>query len=1093
MDVSTAPDVLAATNLSTATVGRETTLAVRRAINSAKGDDALAPVRVIVTSNLSGLSLRRLLGSSQLESATSNGLAGIANVNFSTPFQFASLLAAPTLATLSLRPLTTSVLAAAVRQVLKTSPGRFGAVAKHVATEAALVRMYGELTEMPPSRRQALAQSADARTLDLLHFVDAVGAHLATGDVAYHDEFTVLQTATEVASQQGGGPAELDDRLVLVGPFSQGVATIEFLRDLVDAARNREGATEPLGVWACVGDAEVDASSFAQASTIFSRALNAPATVPTPLPTELVTAADSDQEALEVVRLVLEAAERGERFDRMAVFVPSANPYLRTIREHFDRAGIPTAGPEYRTLSDSMTGRLLTSLLELTDAAVSLPPDKQFSRETVLALISSAPMRGPDGRSLRSGSWENISRSAGVVGGLVGWQSSLQTYGESIEKRISENSEAGEGFLNRLRRDQETARALGGFVEWLGQLTTQAAKARTWHERSQWVRETLALLLPQENRRSSWPEAEVEAAERIDKVLSRLELLDSIEPDVSPATFVRALQLELDVPAGRRGRFGTGVLVAPLSSAIGLDLDTVFIVGMTEGLCPRPIREDSLIPDDERDKTSGGLPTRRDRNLLERQRFLNALGAGSGSATLTLPLGDHRNGRQRTPSRWFVEALRGRANDQTINSRNWEASGLVSGERGSFEQSLSRAVGAGLATSEAELHVQRVHAHHKFGHDLDEDLLPVGLRLGLGQIDERLDGFNRFNGDLAGANLASPASHGRAISPSRLEEWATCPRRYFLNQVLKLGEIDRPEEITEISALDRGSLVHAILEDFIENSVPGSDSEPNPDDPWTEADRTRLFATAEKYFAEYEALNRTGKPILWAIKKEETLNDLEAFLRQDEKLRTELRTVPHDVEVPFGMHERFENSTEAVKVSLNDGREVSLRGLIDRLDRRTVDGVPVVLDYKTSRKTPQAQFDADPVLGGSKLQLGAYAYAARQIFDSNDAWAYYWYVTSKGEFAKAGYRWADAQDERFRDAVTTIIDGIESGHFPPQPGDYNFFWGDFDNCSFCSFKRLCPQDRNDEFEAAVLSGRLVEYVEMLAGPQQDGGTEGAGS
>jgi superfamily I DNA/RNA helicase len=34
----------------------------------------------------------------------------------------------------------------------------------------------------------------------------------------------------------------------------------------------------------------------------------------------------------------------------------------------------------------------------------------------------------------------------------------------------------------------------------------------------------------------------------------------------------------------RQGRFGTGALVAPLGSAIGLDADVVFVVGLAEKL-----------------------------------------------------------------------------------------------------------------------------------------------------------------------------------------------------------------------------------------------------------------------------------------------------------------------------------------------------------------------------------------------------------------------------------------------------------------------------------------------------------------------------
>ena len=240
----------------------------------------------------------------------------------------------------------------------------------------------------------------------------------------------------------------------------------------------------------------------------------------------------------------------------------------------------------------------------------------------------------------------------------------------------------------------------------------------------------------------------------------------------------------------------------------------------------------------------------------------------------------------------------------------------------------------------------------------------------------------------------------------------------------------------------------------------------------------RLVGFAERRFSEYEDLNRTGKTILWAIRKEETLADLETFLRRDETLRSELCAIPHDVEMPFGMGHRFDNSREAALVELGDGRTLSLRGLIDRVDTQVKSGAPVVVDYKTSRSTSQKEFDRDPVLGGEKLQLGAYAYAAKQALGADEAHAYYWYASSRGNFKKAGYRWGSEQDDRFVSAITTVVDGIEAGQFPPNPGDFNFHYGTFQNCAYCDFKRLCPADRNKELENAIASGRLADYVAM---------------
>ena len=1061
--------------------GRAFTLAVQAAINDAKQGDPLRSVRVLVPSNIAGLSLRRMLGSRTLTDSKTVGPLGIANVSFSTPFQLASLLAAPRLAASGQRPLTTAVLAAAVRHVLATEPGRFGSVAEHVATESALIRAYAEITEMPPEHRRVLAGSTTSRTQDLLTFIDAVDQHLRSGTSnRYHDEYIVFSAAIDEL-----GAAAPDEAFVLAGPFSQGLAAIEFLAALVEHSTASS-------VWAITGDADVDSAVRSQAELIV-RAPVAVVEAPIPLPSTMLPTADPDEEVRAVVRSVLSAAERGVRFDRMAIFVPVRNPYLRTVREQLDSAGIPSAGPDHRTLADSMTGRLLNRLLQLADSGGAVAADKQFEREAVLALVEAAPLRGPDGRSVRSGPWENISRTAGVVAGIDHWAYRLNAHSESLGKRIVDNeADAAAGFLAGLERERIATLELAEFVSWLSDLTTTDAVGRSWSERSAWARQTLASLLPQENRRTSWPETEVDAAERVDKILARVGVLDEVEPNLTSSAFLRAIQLELDVPAGRRGRFGTGVLVAPLASAVGLDLDEVFILGLAEGICPRPIREDTLLPDAERKlvgsgSTVGALMQRSDHIIEERQRFLHAVSAGTSSTTLVSPRGDHRSGRERTASRWWVEAVRLLDGDPSVTSQSWVDSPRFGDLRlGSFDQSLTEAARTHMATSAADLQMQHVHVQSRFGVPTPEGVLAGPLRRGLELIATRLDGFNRFTGDLSGTEVRSPLADGKAISPSRLERWASCPRQFYFEQMLRLGEIERPEEIIEISALDKGNLWHQILEDFIRESLPGAVHEMSgPDYRWTDADRARLRAHADRLYAQYEQLGRTGQPILWAIRKEETNADLEAFLRSDNSLRTDLQSTPIDVELPFGLSGRGQGTPAAAAVvDIGDGRSIQLRGLIDRVDRRS-DGVPVVLDYKTGKPTKQGEFDKDPVVGGQRLQLGVYAEAAAQHFKTDSAYAYYWYTSPKGDFTHAGYAWNADRKDRFVGAVRTIVDGIERGDFPPNPGDYDFYFNSFKNCAWCAFTRICPVDRDEEFEKAVLSGRLVDYVEMLEPPEAD--------
>ena len=54
----------------------------------------------------------------------------------------------------------------------------------------------------------------------------------------------------------------------------------------------------------------------------------------------------------------------------------------------------------------------------------------------------------------------------------------------------------------------------------------------------------------------------------------------------------------------------------------------------------------------------------------------------------------------------------------------------------------------------------------------------------------------------------------RVFSPTRLESWSKCPFQFFLGNVLSLSAWETPEDVLTISALDRGTLVHKILERF---------------------------------------------------------------------------------------------------------------------------------------------------------------------------------------------------------------------------------------------------------------------------------------
>ena len=175
-----------AANFTFTSYGPEATAALSDAIATAKGGDPLAPVTVVVPSNLVGVAARRSL-------ATGPGVAGavgLAAVRFETLLGLARLLAGTALASDQRRQQRGRRRGAAVRTTLADSADLLRPVAHHPATERALVRVHREMRELDdPTLDTVAATGAQAHEVVRLHrlirdrlaerFIDEVDLHLS--------------------------------------------------------------------------------------------------------------------------------------------------------------------------------------------------------------------------------------------------------------------------------------------------------------------------------------------------------------------------------------------------------------------------------------------------------------------------------------------------------------------------------------------------------------------------------------------------------------------------------------------------------------------------------------------------------------------------------------------------------------------------------------------------------------------------------------------------------------------------------------------------------------------------------------------------
>src|SRR5262249_17578833 len=251
------------------------------------------------------------------------------------------------------RPVSTPVVASAVRQVLARAPGMFASVAEHPATEEALVAAHRELADLDAEQLDALA-AVDERPREVVRL------HRAARDLlvsAWYDEQDLMRAAADAVA--AGSPVLRDIGAVICFlPQRWSAPAAQLLRTLSEH-------TEVTVIAGLTGSVRADAAVFAslrRAGVELDTRAIAPA-----VGTAGVSAADADDEVRAIVRGVVDAMRDGVPLERMAILYGVAHPYARLLHEHLELAGISHNGAAVRTLADSVLGRTLVRLLALAD------------------------------------------------------------------------------------------------------------------------------------------------------------------------------------------------------------------------------------------------------------------------------------------------------------------------------------------------------------------------------------------------------------------------------------------------------------------------------------------------------------------------------------------------------------------------------------------------------------------------------------------------------------------------------------------------------------------------------------------------------
>lgn len=960
-------------------------------IAAGRRDDRLRPVTVIVPSHIAGLQLRRRLAS----------LGAFAGVRFETLPRLAEIIGAGELAAAGRSPLARPIGDYVAAQVAREAGRDLAAVSDLPGFGRVLRRFFRRL------RRGGIGRAEDARVplgAGYLGEVLRLYALFRAGTAAFYDEEDLMDAAATVL-RRGKAAALADLGAIYVVPpggLSAGAETL--LRALRRVAPSFSVVGEPTG----------------QART-----------------TKIVLAPDPSSEAREAVREVVAALDGGLGLHEVALLHSADVSYRRLLAEALAAAGVPCSRSPGSPLAETRTGRGVLALAGL--------PDLEYSRSAVVDLLAIAPLNSTlpgiqRAVRLRATPWDRLSRDAGITRGRERWGRGLAALIADGEEEIArlgaeESATRSEAVRYRLDLAHDLYEVIEGLVARLEPLR-EAQPAAAFIQRF-----TAAV--------DEYFDPEAAAFSEVKREIEQLGTVGAVGGSFALSSFTAALRANLEAAFVRDRAFGAGVLVADFRQAAGLQFSNLVLCGCYEGAFPAYTGADTLVPERAWSGLREQFPMIEDAALrLERaqQAAARAVAAAAGGTLVwSAPMYESLTTREYYPSPLMVQAAS--RIDPAIRSAG-ELRRAPAAE-GVLRRPLSplAAMLTGGAIDTAELHLRAA------ARSLRLDLPPgPGTRLGRRLQLLRSRRSRRFSewdgnlGELSGSGgLALPAT----LSPTTLEEYAACGFRYLCSRVLRLNVVEEPEEREMMDPAERGTLIHAILDQFFREQQ--ARGRPGPGEPWIAADLRRILEILDFELDKASRRGKTGLDV-YATHEARTIRaDLAAFLDKDSEFRRETGAVPAAFEVALPADAAVGGA--------------HMRGKVDRIDR-TPDGLRAwVIDYKTGSfrgYESLEQGDAGPFDAGTKLQLPAYVAAAAP---AEQIRALYWFISSRGDFKRLFYEPTAANQALFEETVKAIAAGIGAGAFPPVPGEQDDFYGTWDNCRYCDFSRICSRRREIEYAA----------------------------
>lgn len=493
---------------------------------------------------------------------------------------------------------------------------------------------------------------------------------------------------------------------------------------------------------------------------------------------------------------------------------------------------------------------------------------------------------------------------------------------------------------------------------------------------------------------------------------------------------------------------GYGVQITTLNEIRGLNFDYLFIGGLNDGDFPTRFTPEIFF--------SGSFAREEIQHQVEqRYLFYQALCTWKKKLYLSFPEFD---GKRELVQSSFLQDFNSLFEVRNINRDNFK-DGIYSKEE------LLELLGKITPKQRKEIKIPSEV-------NIDIDQINRAIEIDKKRIDEPF-GESEFTGFISKdisdelRNKLSQISEGE-YSATQLENYAKCPYKYFVENVLRLETITEPVE--ELEAFEYGSLIHTILYEFYTKMKEKGIILSNCDDEESKTAEDLLFKIAEKRFDELNLnteLSFYEREKLLGINGRRTQSLLYKFLEEERK--NDGGYVPSFFELSFGKVKHSKKFSKKFKEGVKAGK-VKLKGKIDRVDINEEEKTLKVIDYKLGGTKPSAE----DLSTGISLQLPLYLFAAKELIKKELEQEYrpagaeiFSLKFNEEDFGKKDVRLKpkgrkeESTDEKIKSAEDMIKVCLETvNKFTEDISRGIFHLSELKNreakvCRFCDFKRIC--------------------------------------